>query len=202
MLARQVGSATNFAIQRRWPIPHLPDCHCVRLLTGDVGGAEIIDGIDQADVILVNEPAGSDGAIAESLRREFTGAVLRASTTPTGDMAWLGEAPILAWAGIGGPERFFNLLASLGADVRIRRRFRDHHPLSDREAAELLQAAQASGTRLVTTSKDLARLKGRGGAAAELARESRVLEVGLTFPPGDADRLDEIVRSALAARRT
>lgn len=154
-----------------------------------------------ADVILVNEGAGSDGAVAEGLRREFTGAVLRATTTPVGDTAWVAEAPLLAWAGIGGPERFFNLLESLGGDVRLRRRFPDHHMLSDAEAGELLQAAQASGTRLVTTAKDRARLNRRGGAAADLARSSHVLEVGLTFSKGDADRLDEIVRSALAPRR-
>ena len=73
--------------------------------------------------------------------------------------------------------------------------------LSETEAGELLQAAQASGTRLVTTAKDLARLSRRGGAAAELARQARVLAVGLEFRTGDADRLDQILISALAARR-
>lgn len=155
-----------------------------------------------ADVIVVNEPAGSDGAVAETLRREFTGAVLRAATTPAGDTAWVAEAPLLAWAGIGSPDRFFHLLERLGGDVRLRRRFADHHLPTELEAAELLQAAQASGTRLVTTAKDHARLSRRGGAAAELARESRVLEVGLSFSQSDADRLDEIVISALAARRS
>lgn len=154
-----------------------------------------------ADVILVNEGPDSDGTVAEGLRRAFTGAVLRATTAPAGDIAWVTETPLLAWAGIGGPERFFRLLDSLGGDVRIRRCFPDHHMLTETEAAELLQAALASGTRLVTTAKDRARLTRRGGAAAELARESRVLEVGLTFSQGDADRLDEIVISALAARR-
>lgn len=158
--------------------------------------------MQQADVLLVNEPVGSDGVVAEGLRRAFTGAVLRATTAPSGDMAWVAEAPLLAWAGIGAPERFFQLLSSLGGDIRIRRRFHDHHMLSDAEAAEILQAAHASGTRLVTTAKDHARLMRRGGAAAELARESRILEVGLAFSPGDADRLDEIVLSALAARRS
>lgn len=155
-----------------------------------------------ADVIVVNETAGGDGRVADTLRREFTGAVLRAATTPTGDTGWLAEAPLLAWAGIGGPERFFGLLAALGGDVRIRRCFPDHHPLSDLEAAELIEASRTSGTRLVTTAKDHARLHRRGGAAAELARESRVLEIGLTFSAGDADRLDEIVQSALARPRT
>lgn len=154
-----------------------------------------------ADVILVNEPTDGDGVVADTLRHEFTGAVLRATTTPTGDTGWVAEAPLLAWAGIGGPDRFFRLLTTLGADIRIKRCFPDHHRLSDAEAAEVLQAAQASGTRLVTTAKDHARLRRRGGAAAELARESRVLDVSLTLSPGDADRLDEIVISALATRR-
>jgi len=158
--------------------------------------------MELVDVIVVNEPAGGDGRVAEALRREFTGPVLRASTAAIGDTAWLREGPLLAWAGIGNPGRFFDLLTGLGGDVRIRRPFPDHHPLSEPEAGELLQAAEASGTRLVTTAKDLARLKGRSGAPRALAEASRVLEVGLTLAASEAERLEEIVLSALAAPRT
>lgn len=157
--------------------------------------------LELADAIVVNEPIGSDGALAETLRREFAGAVLRAQTQPAGEIGWLGDGPVLAWAGIGAPERFFKLLAQLGADVRIRRTFRDHHPLSEIEAAEVLAAARASQTQLVTTAKDLVRLRGRTGAAADLAAASRVLDVGLSFSHGDAERLSELVASALLTRR-
>lgn len=158
--------------------------------------------LELADAIVVNEPKGSDGALAETLRREFAGAVLRASTEPAGETGWLADRPVLAWAGIAAPERFFKLLAQLGADVRIRRTFKDHHPLSEPEAAEILAAARASETQLVTTAKDLVRLRGRSGAAAELAAASRVLDVGLTFSSGDAERLSELVASALQTRRS
>lgn len=152
-----------------------------------------------ADVLVVNEPLDSEGAVAEALRREFAGAVLRASTGPLADTSWLAQRPVLAWAGIGAPERFFKLLTHLGADLRIRRSFRDHHPLTEAEAAELLAASTAADAQLVTTSKDLARLRGRKGAAAELAAQSRVLEVGLNFQAGDGERLTDLVTSALLA---
>lgn len=157
--------------------------------------------LELADVLVVNEPVGSDGAVADSLRRQFAGAVVRATTAPLGDTSWLAQKPVLAWAGIGAPERFFQLLSQLGAQVRIRRVFKDHHPLSETEAAELLEAASAADAQIVTTSKDLARLKGRKGAAVELAAASRALEVGLSFSAGDGERLLELVTSALLAGR-
>ncbi len=101
-----------------------------------------------ADVILVNEGAGSDGAVAETLRREFTGAVLRAATTPVGETRWVAEAPLLAWAGIGGPERFFGLLESLGGDVRIRRRFPDHHMLTEAKPESFCRPRRRPGRSL------------------------------------------------------
>lgn len=157
--------------------------------------------LELADLIVVNEPVGSDGAVAEGLRHSFTGPVLRASVVPRGDTEWLKGQPVIAWAGIGNPERFFRLLESLGADVRARRVFKDHHPLDTAEAAELLALADTEKALLVTTEKDLVRLKGGRGALLALAETSRALGIALQFLGTDGERLAELVGAALHARR-
>jgi tetraacyldisaccharide 4'-kinase len=157
--------------------------------------------LELADIIVVNEPAGSDGAIAEGLRHSFTGPVLRAGVEPREDAEWLKRHSVFAWAGIGNPARFFDTLERLGADVRGRRIFKDHHALTPDEASSLLAAADASDAQLVTTEKDLVRLKGQERAVAELATRSRALGIKLSFQPGDAERLAELVAAALHAKR-
>ena len=72
----------------------------------------------------------------------------------------LPKLRVLAFAGIGRPEKFFRSLAEAGADVIEHRAFPDHHPYSAREAAALLAAAEADNLTLVTTAKDRARMTG------------------------------------------
>ncbi len=65
---------------------------------------------------------------------------------------------VLAFAGIGQPEKFFATLAELGAELAGTRAFPDHHPYSAAELRDLRQGAQALGAILVTTEKDAVRL--------------------------------------------
>ena len=65
---------------------------------------------------------------------------------------------LLAFAGIGRPEKFFASLASVGADVARRRAFADHHAFADHELAALASEAARDGLLLTTTEKDAVRL--------------------------------------------
>jgi tetraacyldisaccharide 4'-kinase len=93
--------------------------------------------------------------------------------------ALAGKA-VLAFAGIGHPEKFFATLAAAGAQVAEARPFPDHHRYSPAEAGDLLEKARARNLVLVTTEKDQARMHG-DAALAELARTVRVLPVRLVF---------------------
>lgn len=67
--------------------------------------------------------------------------------------------PTYLLAGIARPERFEASLRSLGADLRGRAFFPDHHRFSDRELARVRAAARAAGAvQIATTEKDAARL--------------------------------------------
>jgi tetraacyldisaccharide 4'-kinase len=154
------------------------------------------------DAIVVNETAGgADGSVAEALRRRFDGPVLRATTVVVGEAAWLKGARVVAWAGIGAPQRFFAMLGALGAEVVVAASFRDHQPLGEADAGRLLDLARAHRALLVSTEKDMARLGAGTGRLAELVAATRPLPIQLTFAPADADRLAALVASALQLGR-
>jgi tetraacyldisaccharide 4'-kinase len=67
-------------------------------------------------------------------------------------------AAVVAFAGIGRPEKFFATLEGVGAHLVERCAFPDHHPFSEADLAALAETAQRAGARLVTTEKDWVRL--------------------------------------------
>ena len=132
-------------------------------------------------------------AIAEGLE------VFAAELTPDPQAAaQIKGRKLLAFAGIGHPQKFFATLRSLGAVVSEARGFADHHRYGAAEARELLQTAKAGGLMLVSTEKDLARMKG-DAALSELAAQSTALPVRLQFE--DEESVRELLRRALKQRR-
>ena len=104
-----------------------------------------------------------DGAAATAVAAEIAGQgkpVLRAHLVPDqAVVAQLRGRRVLAFAGIGDPTRFFNTLRASGIDVAGQRAFADHHPYSQAEIESLIAEAKRDGLTLVTTEKDLARLR-------------------------------------------
>jgi tetraacyldisaccharide 4'-kinase len=102
-------------------------------------------------------------------------------------LAPLKGRPVLAFAGIGDPEKFFATLAQAGLDVRARLSFPDHHRFHRAEAIELLARVEREGLVPVTTEKDAVRLLGQDDLAA-LAKVARALPVTLALAEEDAFR--------------
>ena len=125
-----------------------------------------------------------DGSAADTVAAAIAtqgGLVLRAHLTPSAaSVAALRGRRVLAFAGIGDPPRFFRTLRASGVEVVVEKTYADHHPFSQNEIEALCTAANRDGLTLVTTEKDLARLR-RGGKLMPAARDIVPFAVTLRF---------------------
>jgi len=110
----------------------------------------VAQGLSRADAaVLVGDGAPS--------LANFHGPVLRAHLK-TADATGLTDQRVIAFAGIGRPQKFFDTLKALGANLLDARRYADHHAYTAAEIARLQCRARDLDARLVTTEKDFVRL--------------------------------------------
>jgi tetraacyldisaccharide 4'-kinase len=140
---------------------------------------------------------GAAGDAVESVARAHGLRVFHGRLQPdAAALAMLRDKPVLAFAGIGDPEKFFTTLAEVGVDVRARVSFPDHHRFSRDEANGLVERATREGLLPLTTEKDMARLSGDSDAAA-LAAAAQALRVRLAVTE-ESEFQDLILRAASA----
>ena len=65
---------------------------------------------------------------------------------------------VIAFAGIGNPENFFNLLKDNKIDIVEKIKFPDHHKYSEETLENLINKAKENNTILLTTEKDYFRI--------------------------------------------
>jgi tetraacyldisaccharide 4'-kinase len=139
-------------------------------------------------------------AIAETARTRnipILQAYLRADA---GFIAELAGRRVLAFAGIGDPEKFFATLAEAGIALAGTGSFPDHHRYTPAEAGALCDAAERDGLVLVTTEKDLARLSGEDDLK-QLATRAKALPVTLAFEEEELFKSLLLEKVAAARRR-
>lgn len=156
-------------------------------------------GLVDCIVVMGDDPPEGPAPVFGDLKKRFPGPVLRGAVRPSGDLAWIGGARVLAYAGIANPDRFFRLVERFEPATLARRAFPDHHVFSEQDARALVAEADAAGAVLATTEKDLARLSGATGALAELKARSRALPIEVTFEERDLLRLSSLIDGALKA---
>ncbi|MFW2391908.1 MAG: tetraacyldisaccharide 4'-kinase [Methyloceanibacter sp.] len=143
-----------------------------------------------------------DGKKADRLVAAFETAgkpVLRAKVTPNCDARWLAVLPVIGFAGIARPNKFFATLKSNGARLIESHSFRDHHRFTEKNARALLKEADEKKAMLVTTEKDWARIpdEDEDSALTELKNRSRPFPILVTF---EDDEQAKDLLSALASR--
>lgn len=117
--------------------------------------------------------------------------VLRGRLQPDpASLAALAGRRVLAFAGIGDPERFFATLRAAGVDVIETASFPDHHPFAASEIAALAARAARASLTLVTTAKDLVRLR---GDEALSAHAGAIVPFGVTLDIAPREALEALL---------
>lgn len=106
-------------------------------------------------LILVGEGLAGEPLARDAAARDLP--VHRARLVPEGSEQW-NDRPVVAFAGIGRPQKFFDTLSGLGARIIEAKGFPDHHPYRATDLEPLRVCAAQEGASLVTTEKDAVRL--------------------------------------------
>jgi len=128
--------------------------------------------LDHAQALLVVGPPDGAAKVLDRAGRRGLAIFHARLESDRSVIAAIGRRKVLAFAGIGDPEKFFATLIAVGIDVAARAGFPDHHRYTAAEAQDLIARAQAGNLMLVTTEKDLMRLGGDPQLAALAGRAS------------------------------
>lgn len=109
-------------------------------------------------------------------------------------VATLRGKRVLAFAGIGDPARFFRTLRRCGVDVVAEKAFADHHRYTAVDVDALVEQAKREDLALVTTEKDMVKLRPMPAAA-------QVVPFGVTLVLEDQSALQAFVIERLNRAR-
>ncbi|MEM1360280.1 MAG: tetraacyldisaccharide 4'-kinase [Pseudomonadota bacterium] len=154
-------------------------------------------GLSRAQLVL-----SIGGTRAQERLRDLWGDALSSSGLPlvaariealqTG-MDWKGLR-VLAFAGIGHPEKMFATLRGLGAELVQSVPFGDHQPLTPALMTRLEKEAALRGAQLVTTEKDAVRLPP--------AFQQKVLTLPVRLIPENWDWLEQFLQAHSSSSAT
>ena len=115
--------------------------------------------------------------------------VLRARYVIASDTASLTGKRVIAFAGIGRPEKFYDTVREAGCNIVKMIGFPDHHPYSARDLGMLAERAKEFDAALITTAKDAMRLP------EDFRAQVKVLAVEAVF--ADEAQLLSLLQTAL-----
>lgn len=101
--------------------------------------------------------------------------VLNAKLRPSMTTALMNKPKVLAFAGIGRPQKFYDSCREAGLTILHTQDFPDHYAYSDNDIADLLETAKRNDLGLITTAKDMVRIPNA------FKPQINVLEVELIF---------------------
>jgi tetraacyldisaccharide 4'-kinase len=143
--------------------------------------APLLDQLRLADAVLkMGDGSAGDLVIRRAARAGKP--IFEAVARPREGSGIAGKR-LLAFAGIGNPDKFYDTVAEAGGTVALTRSFGDHHFYSDDDLIDLAATARSAELAVVTTAKDAARLRHGSAAAQALLDRAHVLEIDTVFEP-------------------
>ncbi len=145
-------------------------------------------GISRADAVVI---IGDDkqGARASILQANAKIEILQARLQPTnGDE--LKDRDVIAFAGIGRPEKFFETITKMGCNLKSSHPFPDHHEYSVRDISPILEMAEKINAAVVTTEKDAVKIP------ANMLEKITVIKVKIEWVDQGAAKLEKLLLGA------
>ena len=146
-------------------------------------------GISRASAVVI---IGEDKLNSKNIVKQVnpTIEVLQAQLQPlNGDE--LKNRDVIAFAGIGRPEKFFETLVELGCNIKSRHPFPDHYEYSVRDISPILEMAEKTNAAVVTTEKDAVKIP------ANMLEKIIVLKVGIKWSDQDDVMLERLLLGVL-----
>jgi tetraacyldisaccharide 4'-kinase len=119
--------------------------------------------------------------------------VIQAKMYPALLAGFLSEPNVLAFAGIGRPQKFYDSCEEAGLKIKDKSDFPDHHAYTMQDMKKLTERAAKKNLRLITTRKDWVRIP------EPFRANIGVLDVDLVFAQKDV--LAHLLQSSTRARR-
>jgi tetraacyldisaccharide 4'-kinase len=119
--------------------------------------------LERTDALIVVGDGTAASAVAAAIAAQDKPVLTAQLRADDASVASLRGKRVLAFAGIGDPGRFFRTLRAFGIEVVRERAFPDHHRFTPGEIEALIEQAGREALTLVTTEKDMARLRQAGG---------------------------------------
>lgn len=149
-------------------------------------------GLARADaIVVIDRPLQADELKLPPLPPGIP--VLHARLEPSPKAARFRDKRVVAFAGIGHPEKFFQTMQAVGAQVVAAVPFGDHQTYSPEDIMRMVEIACAQEAELVTTAKDYVRLPPEARAMVE------VVNVSLEFDT--PQMLDPLLHTLLEGER-
>ncbi len=145
-------------------------------------------GLARADLVLT-VGSNSTSNLRESIPQTVPSFAAELRVLDTG-MDW-SKTRVIAFAGIGNPEKFFATLRSLGSQIVHTEALDDHQPLSETLLSRLHSQARKLNAQLVTTEKDAVRLPKKF--------RSRILTLPVRLTVEDEKKLQDLLESIAPA---
>lgn len=141
-------------------------------------------GLTRADAVIIvgDDEARTEDRIGGQIK------AFKARLEPNTDH--LSGRRVVAFAGIGRPQKFFDTLTKMGCQIVAQHEFADHQPYSPEQIMKLCEEAAALDATPVTTEKDLVRLPPEARAMVE--------SVPVTLVWGDAASISAFLQERLA----
>jgi tetraacyldisaccharide 4'-kinase len=152
----------------------LSDADAIVFSRSDVAGKEKIDKLKDmiSDYLVRETPFVEFGYKATN--------ILNSNFEVISDVSYLSGKKIIALSGIASPDYFFSMIESAGGQIIKKSTFPDHHNFVNSEIIELITLAKKEDAILLTTEKDIVKIR-------RIVSDERILflEIGLQFFAGE-----------------